>query len=80
MFQTNELIAQLEQVGAKVKMVNLKYAAQLLGYSESHMRRINLYPMKDNVLPRVRMGNGRVMYLVEDLKLFLKKRMDLHGY
>lgn len=74
-----ELEKQLSALAPTIKMVNLKHAAMLLGYSESHLRRLNLYPMAGNILPRVVMGNGRVMYLVEDLKRFLKRRVELHG-
>ena len=64
----------------RLKMVNVKSAAQMLGYTEEHLRRLNLYPMKDNVLPRVQMGNRRVFYLVEDLIRFIEKRRVLRGY
>lgn len=63
-----------------MKMVPPKQAAGYLGYTPEHLRRLACHPMKDNVLPRVKMGNGRVFYLVSDLKKFIEKREALHGY
>ena len=76
---TEQLEKRLNALAPSVRMVTQKQAADFLGYSLTHLCNLNLYPMKDNYLPRVVMGNGRVFYLVEDLKRFLKKRAERYG-
>jgi predicted nucleic acid-binding Zn ribbon protein len=60
--------------------VPTKVAAALLGYSEAHLRRMVAYPLQDcGPVPRVVQANGRVSYVIADLKAWLKKRELNYG-
>lgn len=63
----------LDQVPAKV-------AADLLGYTWTHLRQLERSPLRDvGPIPRVVQGNGRVSYVIADLRAWLKKRERNYG-
>lgn len=60
--------------------VEAKVAAALLGYTWTHLRQLDRYPLRGcGPIPRVVQGNGRVFYVVADLKAWLKKREREYG-
>lgn len=63
----------LDQVPAKV-------AAGLLGYTWTHLRQLDRAPLRGvGPIPRVVQGNGRVSYVIADLRAWLKKRELEYG-
>lgn len=60
--------------------VTAKVAAELLGYTWEHLRKLDTYPLKRvGPVPRVVQGNGRVFYVIADLKKWAAKRVAEYG-
>ena len=61
-------------------MLNVKRVADLLGYKPTRVYELTKEPLRGvGVLPAVRMGNGRLLFVEADVQKWLAKRMSELG-